>query len=431
MSFGVEIERKTKPLKITTTRPPNPSEPEDMAVLTGWRKTFAALRNENYRYFFMGQGVSLMGTWARSSALGWMAFAITKSEFLLGMVNFLNSLPFFLFAIYAGSLADRFPKLRIFTITSCFAMTCSLILALLLFRGSVGIGVLLLFAPLWGLAIAFEMPARQTLMVDLVGKKDLVNAIALNSAMVNSARIIGPAIGGNLYAFFGAAWCFLMDALSFLAVLFGIYKIKLPPSHNSKSSRGDLKHILEGFSHLKSNPKMAETISLLFILGIGGWAYQSQMPAFVSKQLGMGVKYNGFLLAINGLGACVAALTVARLGQVLIRTRTLYIGIGIFSSFIILFGFIHNPIGAALVIFFAGFGIILFFSTGNSFIQTNSPDHLRGRLMGIWALVFGGGMPIGSLWMGIVASHTGSGVALQLGGIFCATGALLIYRFFH
>jgi len=403
---------------------------QGLPPLTGWRKTFAALHTPNYRYFFMGQGVSLIGTWARSTALGWMAYAITKSELMLGAVSFLNSLPFFIFAIYSGSLADRFPKLRIFTLTSCFAMTCSLILALLLFHAPVGIGVLLIFAPLWGLAVAFEMPARQSLMVELVGKKDLVNAIALNSAMVNSSRVIGPAIGSNLYAIFGPAWCFLMDALSFLAVLFGIYKIKLPSAPEPKTPRGGLKYILEGFAHLKTNPMMAQTIFLLLILGMGGWAYQSQLPAFVSKQLGMGVTYNGFLMSMNGLGACTAALVVAHWGHKLVKIKTLYVGIAIYSLAIVLFGFLHNPIGAALVIFFAGFGIILFFSIGNSYLQTHSPDHLRGRIMGIWALVFGGGMPIGSLWMGVVASHTGSGMALQIGGVFCALGALIIYWFF-
>lgn len=403
---------------------------EGLPPLKGWRKTFAALHNANYRYFFMGQGVSLIGTWARSSALSWMTFALTKSEFLLGMVSFLNSLPFFLFAIYAGSLADRFPKLRIFTLTSCFAMACSLVLSLLLFHGPVAVYVLFIFAPLWGLATAFEMPARQTLQVELVGKKDLVNAIALNSAMVNTSRVIGPAIGSNLYALLGPAWCFLLDALSFLAVLFGIYKIKLPPATEPQTRRASLKHILEGFGHLKANPDMAKTILLLFIMGIGGWAYQSQLPAFVDKQLGMDVKGYGWLLAMNGLGACTAALTVATLGQNLVNIRSLNIGIGVFSFFIILFGFLRNPIGAAFLIFFAGFGIILFFSTGNSLIQTRSPDHLRGRLMGIWALVFGGGMPIGSFWMGVVASHTGSGHALQIGGLFCALGAVVVHFFF-
>jgi MFS family permease len=161
----------------------------------GWRNTFSALRNPNYRYFYSGQSVSLIGTWTRTAALGWVAFQFTHSEFLLGLVFMLNSLPIFLFAVYAGSLADRIPKIRIFTLTSWFSLLSSLTLAVMLFRGPVHIGYLMIFSALWGLSIAFEMPSRQSLMVELVGKRDLVNAIALNSAMVNSTRVIGPALG--------------------------------------------------------------------------------------------------------------------------------------------------------------------------------------------------------------------------------------------
>lgn len=172
---------------------------------SGWQKTFSALRNPNYRYFYYGQTVSLIGTWTRSAALGWIAFQFTHSELLLGIVFMLNSLPIFLFAVYAGSLADRFPKIRIFTSTSWFSLLSSSMLAAMLFHGPVHIAYLMIFASLWGLSMAFEMPSRQSLMVELVGKKDLVNAIALNSAMVNATRVIGPAIGGILLATVGPA----------------------------------------------------------------------------------------------------------------------------------------------------------------------------------------------------------------------------------
>jgi MFS family permease len=343
----------------------------------------------------------------------------------------LNALPIFLFATYAGSLADRIPKIRIFTFTSWFSLFSSLLLAVMLFRGPVHIAYPMIFAFLWGLATAFEMPARQTLMVELVGKNDLVNAIALNSAMVNSTRVIGPAVGGLLLASVGAAWCFLLDALSYLAVLYAIYKIQLPASHYLPSKvKADLKYIFEGFKYLKTNATIAKAVSLLFIMGLGGWAYQSQIYAFVPTQLKMDAEGLGWLLALNGLGAFTAALVVASQGASLVRVKTLYTGAGIFSVSIILFGFMHNPIGAAFFLFFAGFGIILFFSVGNSLIQTHSPDHLRGRLMGIWALVFGGGMPIGSFWMGLIASHTSSGFSLQMGGLFCAVGSAVVYWFF-
>lgn len=393
----------------------------------GW-KTFSALRNPNYRYFYAGQSVSMIGTWTRSAALGWVAFQVTHSEFLLGIVFMLNSLPIFLFAIYAGSLADRIPKIRIFTLTSWFSLLSSLVLAVMLFRGPVHVGYLMVFAALWGTSMAFEMPARQSLMVELVGKKDLVNAIALNSAMVNSARVIGPAIGGLLLASFGAAWCFLLDAMSYLAVLYALRKIRLPASHYAPQKvKADWKYTLEGFRYLKTNPIIAQAITLLFLMGLGGWAYQSQLSAFVVTQLGMGAEGYGWLLALNGLGACTAALFVATQGARIVDVKTLYTGAGIFGTFIVLFGFMHQPVGAAFFLFFAGFGIILFFSIGNSIIQTQSPDHLRGRLMGIWALVFGGSMPLGSLWMGAVAQRVGAGHTLQAGGAFCILGALTIY----
>ena len=395
---------------------------------TGWHKTFSALRSPNYRYFYSGQFVSLIGTWTRTAALGWVAFQVSHSEFLLGIVFVLNSLPIFLFAVYAGSLADRIPKIRIFTLTSWFSLLSSLTLAVMLFRGPVHIAYLMIFSALWGLSITFEMPSRQSLMVELVGKKDLVNAIALNSAIVNSTRVIGPAIGGLLLASFGAAWCFLLDAVSYLAVLYALHKIRLPASHYApKEEKADWKYTLEGFKYLKTNSTIAQAVTLLFIMGIGGWAYQSQLSAFAVTQLHLGAQGYGWLLALNGLGACTAALFVAAQGSRIVRIKTLYIGAGIYAAFIILFGFMHQPVGAAFFLFFAGFGIILFYSIGNSTIQTQSPDHLRGRLMGIWALVFGGSMPIGSFWMGVMAQRVGSGHALQVGGFICALGASTVY----
>ncbi len=394
----------------------------------GWENIFSALRNPNYRYFYSGQTISLIGTWTRTAALGWVSFQFTHSEFLLGIVFMLNSLPIFLFAVYAGSLADRIPKIRIFTFTSWFSLLSSLILAIMLFRGPVHIGYLMIFSALWGLSIAFEMPSRQSLMVELVGKKDLVNAIALNSAMVNSTRVIGPAVGGLLLASFGAAWCFFLDAMSYLAVLYALHKIQLPASHYApKKVKADLKHIFEGFKYAKTNATIAQAVTLLFIMGMGGWAYQSQLSAFAVTQLHLGALGYGWLLALNGLGACTAALFVAAQGSRIVSTKALYTGAGAYGIFIILFGFMHQAIGAGFLLFFAGFGIILFFSIGNSIIQTQSPDHLRGRLMGIWALVFGGSMPIGSFWMGIVAQKVGSGHALQIGGLLCGLGVSVVH----
>jgi MFS family permease len=394
----------------------------------GWQKVFSALRIRNYRWFYVGQTISLIGTWTRTAALGWVAYQFTHSEFLLGMVFVLNSLPLFIFAVYAGSLADRIPKMRIFTWSTWFSMLSSALIAIMLFFGPVHIGYLMAFSALWGVSTAFEMPARQSLMIELVGKNDLVNAIALNSAMVNATRVVGPAIGGLLLASVGAAWCFLLDAVSYLAVLYSIFQMKLPAAHYETRNVGTgMKHMLEGFRYLKSNVIMAQAMVLLFIMGLGGWAYQSQLSAFAVTQLHMRELGYSALLATNGFGACTAALYVASQGSRLVKLSTMYVGATLYGTFIILCGFAHQTAMALPLIFVAGFGIILFFSIGNSIIQTQSPDHLRGRLMGIWALVFGGGMPIGSFWMGVTASKTGSGHALQLGGMFCLIGAFVVW----
>lgn len=245
-----------------------------------WTRTFSSLRIPNYRYFFTGQATSLVGTWARSAALGWLTFQLTHSEFLLGMVATLNALPILLFSTYAGSLADRFSKLAIFRLTSWFALLSSLLIAVLLFRGPVSVWILLAFSTLWGVATAFEMPARQALMIELVGPKDLVNAIALNSAMVNASRVIGPAIGGILFLF-GAGWCFLLDALSFLAVLYAIYRMK-PTPVQAKVKEADLKYILGGFKHLKTDPLLGRTYLLLLIMTLGaGPTFPSCPPSWI------------------------------------------------------------------------------------------------------------------------------------------------------
>jgi MFS family permease len=411
-----------EPSKILA--PPDTLE-EGLPPVHGWRKTFLAFRNRNYRYFYAGQALSLIGTWARTTALGWLAFQTTHSEFMLGMTFTVNSLPILLFSTYSGLLADRLPKIRIFIFTSWFSLLSSLLIALLFLKGNVSIGVLLVFSACWGLSTAFEMPARQSLIVELVGKRDLVNAIALNSAMVNSTRVIGYALGGVLTSL-GASCCFFLDASSYIAVLYAIHLIQLPPFVPRPSVKG-FQQFLEGFRYLKKNPKVGRAVALLFVLSLGGWAYISQISAFVRVQLNMDSSTYGWLLAMTGLGACVAALTVATMGAALVKERSLYIGAAIFSLSIISFGFQRAPVSAAFFLFFAGLGLVLFFSVGNSLIQTESPNELRGRLMGIWALVFGGGMPIGSFWMGIIAQKVGSGHALQAGGLFCALGACLIF----
>ncbi len=401
-----------------------------MKTASAWTRTFSSLRIPNYRYFYLGQSVSLLGTAARTMAMGWVAFNLTHSEYQLGLVYTLHTLPNLLFSVYAGSVADRFSKLLVFKVASWTALISSLALAILVFSGHITIGELKLFALFWGTAHAFEMPSRQALMMELVGPKDLVNAISLNSAMVNASRILGPALGGPLLAAFGPAWCFLLDGFSFLAVLYGLYRIRLRHEPRPRPTNR-LEHLLEGMVYVLKNPLMLRAMLMLFIMSLGGWAYQSQLAAFVKIQLGQAEWGYVFALSSAGLGSCVAALLVATHGERLVRESTLYGGVALFSFFIFFFGFQKNPWAADGLLFWAAFGLTIFFSTSNSLLQTQSPSHLRGRIMGLWAMVFGGGMPIGSYCMGWLAGKTGSGTALQAGGIFCflmMAGVYLIFK---
>lgn len=382
-------------------------------------KIFSSLKNKNFRYFYLGQGVSLLGTSTRTMAMGWLAFQLTNSPFQLGLVYAFNTLPILLLSLYAGSVADRFPKLTVFKITSGVGFISSSLLAVLIFTGKPDYGVLLLFALLWGTAMAFEMPSRQSLMVELVGPKNLVNAISLNSAMVNASRIVGPALGGPLLALFGAGWCFLLDALSFLVVLWALYRIRVPAKAPTPRPTDRMAYLWEGAHFIGGKPILLRALLLLLLMSVGGWAYQSQLAAFVRLQLGLAEWGYVWILASAGLGSCLAALMVASRGIRLIKESTLYTGIGIYALFMVLFGMQQQPLLAAMEIFAAAFGVTLFFSTTNSLLQSNSPQRLRGRVMGLWAMVFGGGMPIGSFLLGTLADQVGPGKALQMAGFFC------------
>jgi MFS family permease len=396
--------------------------------LKGWRRTFASLHNQNYRYFFIGQSVSLIGSWTRSSALSWLAFAWTQSKLMTGMVSFANSVPMLLLSIYAGSLADRKSKITLFKITSWFALLSSALLAILVFAGFHSATLLLVFAALWGIAMAFEMPARQSLIVELVGPKILSNAIALNSAMVNSSRIIGPALGGLLLKYVGAAWCFILDSLSYLAVLVGLAKIRIAPNAASRPSPNvTWAHLMEGFTFVRRTPMVARTFGLMTSVSLFGWAYQSQMAPFVVTQLKQDAGGYGWLLAATGLGATVSAFLIAYHHERLKTQKPAYLGICLFSLSVLLLGFQKTFLPSACCLFCAGFGLVLSFATSNSFLQMHVPNHLRGRMMGLWALSFGGGMPLGSLWMGVLAEHVGSGPTLQIGGVLCLLSGSWVY----
>ncbi len=400
-----------------------------MKTAPAWTRTFSSLKIPNYRIFYIGQGISLVGTWARTAAMGWLAYQLTHSRFLLGLIFTLNTLPPLFLSAYAGSLADRVPRLSLFKATTWFALVSSLLVAGLDFAGLLNFPLLVIFSVLWGLAMAFEMPARQSLIMDLVGPKELVNALSLNSAMVNIARVAGPSLGAWMMVKSGTAWCFLADGLSFLAVAYALTQINLPRiKHPFPTGKDRIREVLR---FILKRPSLARPLALVLVMSIGGWSYVSQLSAFTVENLKGGAWDYGWILAMAGLGSCVSALLVATLGRAWIRESLLYWGIGTFSGFIFIFGFQSAAVPAALILFGAAFGFTLFFSPTNSLLQIQAPNEMRGRVMGLWATIFGGGMPLGSFWMGWAADRFGSGTALQAGGIFCVAGSLLVLLIFR
>jgi MFS family permease len=404
------------------------------------RRTFASFSLPNYRWFFFGQGTSLIGSWVRSTAQGWLVYLLTGSRLDLGTVAALGQLPLVLSPV-AGAVADRMDKKRLLLVLAAFAMALSLVLAALVWTGEVRTWHVMAVAALAGLEMAFEIPVRQSYVVEMVGKRHLLNAIALNSAMFNGARMAGPAVAGLLMGFFGGgdgagpralrgiALCFLLDGLSFLAVIFALLRIRSTPAH--RAEEGGLRaRLAAGFAYVRGSRRARLLLTLLGVCTVFGWSYLALMPAFAKDVLRLDERGFGLLLSANGVGAALGALWVAGRPETEDRAvirRRVFGSLGLFGSMVVVFSRMTHPWLAAAALALAGFGAISFVSTSNTLIQLQVPDHLRGRVMGIWALVFGGAMPIGSWLVGAAAEAWDSPAAITLSGTACLVLSGLVW----
>src|SRR5262245_51594322 len=355
-----------------------------------WGKTFSALRHRNFRLFFAGQLVSLIGTWMQNTAQGWLVYQLTNSKMLLGVVTAVGSAPMMLFSIWGGSVADRHPKRTIVVLTQCTMMVLAFVYATLVWTGTIRPAHILVLAGLGGLAMAFDMPARQAFMVEMTSREDLMNAVSLNSSIVNGARVVGPSVAGLLMSKVGLAMCFLLNGLSFVAVIAGLLMMRLPKHLPKAHSGSALSHALEAFSYVWENWRMRTILILFAIVGIFGWSYSVMMPAFARDVLRLDESGYGMLLSANGIGALLGALTVASVGHWANRRWLVLGGLWIFSAMLLLLALVRSYYLALLFLAIAGWGMLLFFSTINTLLQTGASDAMRGRVMGIWALVFGG-----------------------------------------
>ena len=390
-----------------------------------WRHTFRALRHRNYRLFFWGQLVSLIGTWMQQTAMSWFVYQLTNSKLLLGAVAAVGSAPMMLSSIWGGSLADLYPKRSILVATQTAQMICAFLLAAGAWAGFATPLFIMVIAGLNGVAMGFDMPARQAFTVEMTSREDLLNAISLNSSIVNGARVVGPSVAGLLIGAVGVAMCFLLNGVTFVAVIAGLLMMRLPPFKRTLHRVSASEHAWNGIVYSIKHQRVRTILLLFLAVGVFGWSYTVLMPAFVRDVLGHGANGYGVLMSASGAGAFIGALAVATYGHLFLPRRLALSGVWLFSIALFALSLSRNFHLALAFLLVAGFGMLLFFSTSNTVLQTIVPDEMRGRVMGVWSLVFGAMIPLGSLQAGAVAHWLGTPFALGFGAIICAASALV------
>ncbi len=394
-----------------------------------WKQAFTALRYRNYRLWFWGQMISLFGTWMQHTAAGFLIFELTRSPAYLGYAAFAMGVPTWLFMMYGGVLADRIPRRTLLIITQAVMMALALILSALTFLHLVQAWHIIVLAFGLGVANAFDAPARQAFVRELVGPEDMTNAIALNSAMFNSATSIGPAVSGVTYALVGPGWCFTINAVSFLAIIIALSLMRIDPQPKpvQKNSMGsDFK---EGMGYIFNHAMIRTLISVVAVTSFFGISFATLIPAWAVKILGGDATTNGILHSARGLGALFGALMIASLGRFQFRGRLLTVGGFVFPLLLLMFSFLRWLPLSLLVLFCVGVAIMLIFNLANAMIQSLVDDNLRGRVMSIYSFSFFGLMPIGSLLVGLVAEHSSEPSAVIINSVILL-GFYTLVRFF-
>ncbi|MGH1394713.1 MAG: MFS transporter [Trichormus sp.] len=385
--------------------------------------------SRNYRLFFAGQGISLIGTWMTQLATVWLVYDLTKSPLMLGVVGFASQIPNFFLAPFAGVFVDRFSRYRTLIGTQILAMIQSLVLATLTFTGVIQIWQIIALSLFQGFINALDAPARQAFVPELVETRDdLANAIAVNSTMINGARLIGPAVGGLLIAQLGIAYCFLIDGLSYIAVIASLLAMHVKPWNISVTPGNPLQKIQEGFVYAFSFPPIRAILLLSTLVSLMGLQNTILVPIFAEKILAGNAETLGFLMAASGLGALS--------GGIYLATRRTIVGIGnliAIAPAILGVGLIAFAISRFLpfslfTMLFIGLGTILQIAASNTFLQTIVEEDKRGRLMSLYTMSFLGMIPVGNLLGGVLASHIGAPNTLILDGIACIIGSIVFYR---
>ncbi len=383
-----------------------------------WKNTFTSLRYRNYRLWFWGQMTSLFGTWMQGTALSFYIYELTHSSAYLGYIGFAAGLPMWFFATYGGVIADRISRRFLLLATQTFMMFLAFVLSALTFAHLVKPWFIIVLAFLLGIAQAFDAPARQALVAELVPREDLTNAIALNSTMVNAAFFLGPAFSGLVYTFFGPAWCFLINGVSYLAVIVALFLMNLQPLPKQKNQNSAYEDLRQGISYLRRQPLILGLIANIALLSLFGSGTLTLLPAWAVKILHGDARTNGWLQSARGLGALMAALFIASLGRFRFRGRLLTAAAFSLPLLMFIFSFSSHLGLSLLILFIVGMVIIAVANLSNSLVQGLVANSMRGRVMGIYSLSFFGFMPLGSLWVGQIASVMGERQAVMINSGF-------------
>ena len=385
-----------------------------------------ALQHRNYRLYFYGQTISLIGTWAQRLAVGWLVYRLTGSALVLGVVGFVGDLPAFLFAPIAGVLADRWPRYRIVVLVQSLAMIQALVLAFLVLTGAVTVGYIIALSMFLGLLNAFDVPTRQALLVELIERReDLGNAIALNSSMVNAARLLGPSLAGVLIATVGEGMCFLLNAISYVAVIASLLAMKIRPSQREATGARVLQELKQGFAYVFGFVPMRSILLLVGLTSLMGVPYQILMPVFAKDILHGGPFVLGFLMGCSGVGALAGAIYLAARKSVMGLESVIAGAAGIFGIGLIAFSLSRVLWLSLALMMLTGFGMIAQLSSSNTVLQTIAEDDKRGRVLSFYTMAYRGMVPLGSLLAGSLANWIGAPGTLFFGGTCCVAGSAL------
>ena len=392
--------------------------------ISSMRGMFRALSSRNYRLFFIGQGISLVGTWMQRIAMSWLVYRLTGSEMILGAVSFLSLFPVFVFAPLAGVLSDRLNRLRLLILTQVLAMIQAGALAYLVMSGSITVTQILILAVVLGMVNAFDTPIRQAFTVEMIDNKShLGNAIALNSAMFNSARLIGPTLAGLLISLLGEGLCFLLNALSFLTVITALLMMRLTDVRPAGQSQNIIQSLREGARYAFRFPPIRNILLLLIVVSVGGMSYVVLMPVFAKDILHGQASTLGFLMGAAGAGALVGAVYLAARQSVVGLEKVVPVMSGLFGLGLVAFAFSRELWLSMGLMTLVGFGMMVQMASSNTILQTISDEDKRGRVMSFYVMCFMGMAPMGSLAAGFLAHHLGAPTALLIGGCACLAAA--------